>query len=142
MLVITSEHEVEDELRRLVRVEEEFGAISSEVLEVLDRLGAVQFAWGLLPEALDTYRRALSLADQLHGGLSAASGEIIGNVGLILRELGNLREAESHFRQAIAVLEDQRGPSDVSVGRAVADLGALLLDKTRESPDVLDGATQ
>jgi len=119
-----------EKARRALREEEShYGVRSLEAARAIERVGAVELAWQLPTEALESFERALAILESLVDGESPEVGELLGNIGLALRELGRRRDAERYIRRAVDVLTTARGPDDPSVGRAMGDLGALFLDE-------------
>ncbi len=84
--------------------------------EVLDVLGNVLFQSGRVPEAVEQFRKALSIKDPFP--------DCSYNLGLVLYRVGEKREAEKEFRRALAGKPDFT-EAMVALGHARARAGDL-----------------
>ncbi|HET6280391.1 MAG TPA: serine/threonine-protein kinase [Polyangia bacterium] len=93
---------------------------------LLNNLGQMRQAQGLLVQALDTSQRAVVAKEKALGADNPDLGITIGNMAFYYTELGNLEEALKHGERAIKILEQGLGPEHPRTALCLSNLCETL----------------
>jgi DNA-binding SARP family transcriptional activator/tetratricopeptide (TPR) repeat protein len=83
---------------------------------------------GDLPAAIESYRRALALLDDLDQGGVAATADLLMELGLAQRDSGDYGAATAVFTRACRIREGLFGAQSVEVSDALTMIGLVLFD--------------
>lgn len=84
-----------------------------------------QYQLALYPEALDLYRRALEIQEQVLGPNSPALANTLNNVAENHFASGSFPDAERFYNRALAIFERVNGYEDPAVAGTLSSLGRL-----------------
>ena len=120
-------------LRRALAIfEKAFGPEHPAVAIVLNNLGALHEAQGLLVEAEPLYRRALAIDEKSFGPNHPSVARDLNNLGALLGASHRFPEAERLIRRAVIIDEQSYGPKHPDVARNLNNLARLLQATNRE----------
>jgi len=106
---------------------EEWKMVSTEVAELLHRLGEYFRVHWQFTQAEPLYQQALVIREQMLGPGHPAVAETLNNLGVLYHEQGKCVEAESLYYQALVIREQMLGPEHPAVAETLNNLGASYL---------------
>ncbi|HYV49861.1 MAG TPA: serine/threonine-protein kinase, partial [Myxococcaceae bacterium] len=94
--------------------------------ELLNSAGTLLMGEGRMSEALEDYRRGLSLLESALGKESSKRVLALGNLGGVELKLGQFQEAAAHLEEAVAGIERLRGPDHPTLSAPLNNLALAL----------------
>lgn len=83
------------------------------------------------PEALDLYRRVVSLKRELIGSNDPSLARSLHNLAALLVKMGRLDEAMRTYEEALEIKERVLGRANESTGRTISGIGTVLKEQGR-----------
>ncbi|MEM1182786.1 MAG: tetratricopeptide repeat protein, partial [Acidobacteriota bacterium] len=123
-----------ERFQKAIAIGKETNQDSLQTADAWNNFGVVRYRQGRLEEALECYREALELKNQILGPGSASAATTIANIADTHVELGRLEEAEALYLEAIAII----GEGNAALKGGNANRGYAVLLALTDRPDAAE----